>query len=143
MTKKKRGCLRIVLRTAIVFVVLVLVLVWAAVNFRPTVRDGTPLIVVSEETTGIVSPLDVNGDVDYFEALDLVMSDGVRRRIGRFATKSINSKLPTSIGARAFSQRSGDAEPRGGWWARYWSECSCQTPLPSTALSFVLEFFSI
>lgn len=54
-----------------------LVVVWLAINIRPLVRTGSPLVTVSLETTGIVSPLDSNGDVDYLLALNQIASNGV------------------------------------------------------------------
>ena len=77
MTKQKKnfGCLKIIL---IGFVcVLAVPLTWLAFNNGPLASDGNPLADVSPETTWITEPLDHNGDVDYLEALNLRLSEGI------------------------------------------------------------------
>ena len=73
--KKKSGCLKALALLAVTFVALIAM--WCLTNFRSTVRDGHPLVQVSPETTCLDGPLDENGDVDYVEALNLELSDGV------------------------------------------------------------------
>ena len=69
------GCFKLVLY--FILLVVLLVAVWLAFNFRFGPSEGEPLVEVSTETTRITEPLDSNGDVDFLEAVNLRCAEGV------------------------------------------------------------------
>lgn len=75
MIKKRFGCLRIVLISGLVLIVLVAF--WGVVNLPRKPKAGKPLVRVSPETTVITEPLDENGDPDYVEYLNRRQKEGV------------------------------------------------------------------
>lgn len=75
MTKKRFGCLRLLLICGLLFVGLIAF--WALMNFTGGPRADKPLVRVSPETTAITEPLDENCDPDYVEFLNRRQSAGV------------------------------------------------------------------
>ena len=75
MTKKRFGCLRLLLIFGLLMICSIAF--WALMNFTGGPRDGKPLVRVSPETTAITEPLDDNGDPDYIEYLNRQQSEGV------------------------------------------------------------------
>jgi hypothetical protein len=74
--RKRFGCLTQIV--AFTLFAIVVVAAFLFFNNRPYVaRPGSPVVPPSVEFTGIASPLDSNGDVDYLEALNIRHSNGV------------------------------------------------------------------
>ncbi|MFK7766985.1 MAG: hypothetical protein AB8B55_07165 [Mariniblastus sp.] len=100
-SQKKNGCLKILALIFLAFAAMIVL--WGLMNFRSTPAPGTAVVKPSVETTVLTGPLNANGDVDYMQAFNNELSDGVTRE------NNVLVKLVEVIGPISNGERMPDA----------------------------------